>query len=262
MPEWKLMFGGVQALTRSMPSMEEGIRQTVAFAREYPEEFDDPKFWDRVEDHIHRLPYDTVSAWAHEGLEALEPAEGWEVLFLDLGDAPETFFLYGKDFASFDEPSLRDLILSLTVVEYTHFEDHLLSRGADPDQTLYRRPPVERVYHNVYELGDRLLSWNEGSMDYNGSNGYLLWLAFGSFALLEPLREQEYCRRILKNRNKLYLLSGFEQIFFYLGTVTPEGLRFEETAPVSLDALRKDWKRQEEETGLQLSIWQENSLED
>ena len=68
-------------------------------------------------------------------------------------------------------------------------------------------------------------------MDYHGDNGYFLWLVFGSFALLAPLKHASFRERVLRGRDRLYLLAGFEEIFTCLATVTREGLRYESPSP-------------------------------
>jgi hypothetical protein len=47
-----------------------------------------------------------------------------------------------------------------------------------------------------------------------------------TFALCETLRDATFCKRILQGRKKMMLMSGFEEIFFYVGVVSNEGLNF------------------------------------
>lgn len=259
MLDWDLMFGGVQALTRYAPTLNEGIRQTLIFAREHPEEYDDPDFWDRLEERLHRLPYFEVTQWAREGLEALTPSEGWDFLLLDLGDCPEIFTPYQLGcHRLFEEAHFRDLVLAQTVFDYSNIQECLGRSVENPQQALYyENDIVGLTYHNVSELGDASLTWNIESCNYRGSNGELLWLSFGSFALLEPLREREYCRSVLKNRDRLYLLAGFEEMFSYLATLTPDGLKFEEYSPIDLHSLRSAQRMEGERSNAQLFLWSE-----
>jgi hypothetical protein len=186
-------------------------------------------YWDRVESRISQLPVETVTAWAREGLEALPQREGWELLLLDLGDCPEMFFLYSPGGQPhLDEAKVRRWLICGPVIDCTDLE-HCFARPVEaPFEYLFSDDHVVWSEHNVRELDDEVLTWNRGeSFDYHGNSGYLLWLALGSLALLDPLRDAGYCRQILEGREKLYLLAGFEQIFCYLGTVTPAGLVFE-----------------------------------
>ena len=56
-------------------------------------------------------------------------------------------------------------------------------------------------------------------------------MAVGALALVAPLRDQAYCRRILRGRDRLYLLAGFEVIFCHVATVMAEGLSNEPPPP-------------------------------
>jgi hypothetical protein len=68
------------------------------------------------------------------------------------------------------------------------------------------------------------------------------------------LRDREYCRSLLKECKRLYLLVGFEEIFFYLGTVTPDGLLFEEQDPVNLEHLKARWRAEADANRGQLEL--------
>lgn len=229
MDEWQTMFRGVQTITRSTNSFGEGLEQIIWFARKNPKLFDEPDYWDRVEQHRFPRPANRVINWAKEGVENLDYKENWEFLILDLGDCPEIFSLYSPGSqALLAEVKLRKLLLDDSVIGAEELEQCFASDVGDPFQRLYGDERAEWVYHNVSELNDELLSWNVGgSVEFHGNNGYLLWLAVGSLALLEPLRNLDYCKQILHGRSRLYLLSGFESIFLHLATVTPEGLLFE-----------------------------------
>lgn len=46
--------------------------------------------------------------------------------------------------------------------------------------------------------------------------------------LLSPFSDVKYCKQVLRGRDKLYLLSGFESLFTLLATVTTAGLVYED----------------------------------
>jgi len=228
MTDWQKMFKGVQTIARSARTIAEGLNLTVTFARNDVNEYDDSEYWSRVEHFSSQFPTNAVVSWAREGLEKLDPSEGWGFLILDLGDCPDSFHLYKLECESlFAEDKLRGLIFSESAVEFGEFAGCFDATGADAENELYSGEQDELTYHSVEELEDDILTWNVGSYDYKGDNGYLLWLALGSLALMEPLRDLKYCNEILRGCDRLYLLSGFEEIFLYLATVTPEGLSFE-----------------------------------
>lgn len=242
MSDWWTMFRGVQALTRSAKSFDEGIGQTIAFARNNKGEYNEPEYWKHLDQLETDYPTYEVTAWAREGLEKLPAEEGWGFLILDLGDAPDIFHLYrfgyysasegnlqrlGHD-GAFNESKLRRLLSGSNVIDFRALEQCF---DADPTQsrTDAVSGDVETLsYYGVAELNSEIFSWNRGgSFDWHGSSGELAWLAFGSFALIEPLRSLQFCQRVLGSRRALYLLSGFEEIFFYLATITPDGLTFD-----------------------------------
>ncbi|MGA9768763.1 MAG: hypothetical protein WBV94_06975 [Blastocatellia bacterium] len=228
MTDWLKMFQGVQTIARSAKTIAEGLNLTVTFARNDVNEYDDPEYWSRVERCSSQFPSNAVVSWAREGLEKLDPAEGWGFLILELGDCPDTFRLYKLECESlFAEDKLRSLILSASAVEFGDFAGCFDAAEADAENELYSCEQYELTDHSIEELENDILPWAGGSYDYKGDNGYLLWLVLGSLALIEPLRDLKYCNEILRGRDRLYLLSGFEEIFLYLATVTPEGLSFE-----------------------------------
>ena len=228
MIDWQEMFRGVQTIAQSAESFEQGMSQTIALARSDKRKYDEPAYWDLVERSASQLPTSAVVGWAREGLESLDRAADWDFVLLDLGDCPEVFDLYGLGCrAAFVEDRFRGLVLSTSVIEFHEFEECFAADVSDPESELYDCERLEWVYHNVRELEHDILSWNMDSVDFHGNNGYLLWLALGSLALAAPLKDQDYCRAILRGRSRLYLMPGFEEIFFYLATVTPQGLSFE-----------------------------------
>lgn len=241
MSNWEMMFRGVQQVTRSAKSVEEGIRQIITYARKNKGEYGEPEHWRRLDQLETEYPIHQVTEWAKEGLTALPKTNGWEFILLDLGDAPDTFHLYrityysnaqnslqwiGHD-GSFNQDDLRHLLSANSVIEFGMLDDCF---DADPTQdSLDNTFDIETLSsHTVEELNNEVFSWNKnGSLNWHGSSGELAWLAFGSLALIEPLRNLDFCRRILDGRSRLYLLSGFEEIFFHLATVTPDGLTFD-----------------------------------
>lgn len=240
MDEWDAIFEAVQRTVRTAGDFEEGLRQVIEFARSYPELFDEPDYWDEVKTHEFGSAWEAVTGWAKEGLESLGPGEGWEFLILDLGDCPEIFRLYRPGSQGLmSEAILRNLLLTEGLIG-TDFAGCFAPEAGDPFTLLFGPEGKDLTDHNVAELDDDVLSWNErAGFDDHGWNGYLLWLAFGSMALREPLREKEYCRRVLNGRDRLYLLYGFEEIFCYFATLTPEGLRFENDLPPAKYPLRE-----------------------
>jgi hypothetical protein len=172
-----------------------------------------------------------MADWAtHALLKARAQTEAdWDFLILDLGDCPETFRLYGFENTSvFDAGKFENLIASRSAFGFDDFARSFGDGVASPPD-LYSCKRRELADHNVRDLEDAVLAWNtRPGFDFNGGDGYLMWLAFGSLALLEPLRAPNFCRHILQGRRKIHLLSGFEEIFFHLATVTPQGLQFPE----------------------------------
>lgn len=228
MSEWEKMFWAVKEISRSSRTVEEGLRLTILFARSMSHLYDEQGYWDEVEEQLAQFPITTIVGWAKEGLENQGPGRGWDTLILDLGDCPETFRLYSNSFGtSLDEDRLMKMITLNTVVEYSGFEKCLNFKADNLSNALFSLERHNLVDEGVEALNNEVLNWRiEESSNWHGDNGYLLWLAFGSLALIEALREPSYCRRILSGRDKLYLLSGFEEILFHLDTVTAEGLTY------------------------------------
>jgi hypothetical protein len=80
----------------------------------------------------------------------------------------------------------------------------------------------ELTYQSVTSLDDPRMNWARGdSTDYWGKNGYLLWLAVGATALKLALDQKPPSD---VNHGPLHVLIGFEEIFFYLGVYTENGL--------------------------------------
>lgn len=230
MDEWELIFGKVQSLSQSAGSVQEGLNEILAFAHDNADTFDEPEYWKQVENHNFLPAINVVRSWMIAGLESPAPKSEWEFLLLDLGDCPETFRLYspgGQDLI--DESKFRNLVFNDLVIECGAFENCFSAAVGEPFDILFGPQRREYSEHHVSELDDTLLNWSDDEeMDFHRWNGYLLWLAVGSLALVDQLRDASYCNRILRGRERIYLLAGYEEIFFYLATITPTGLQFEE----------------------------------
>jgi hypothetical protein len=231
------MFRAARSLVRLSGPWSEGLSRAVTFARDRPDLFRDPDYWDRVERHDFRGALDTVTGWARDGWERLAQADcwsqDWEFFLLDLGDCPEIFRLYmpgGQTLMS--EAKFRELLSREEVIGCSALTGCFAPSVPAPFERLFGDERATWAYHNVRELADGLLSWNARSTgrDYHGDSGDFLWLVVGSLALLAPLRDADCCKGILRGRERVYLLAGFEEIFTHLATVTPEGIRYEDPA--------------------------------
>lgn len=230
MDSWQAMFDEVRRIVRQSLPLDESLAQVIQFAENNPSLCNEPEYWRQVGSHDFRLAFDATVGWGKVGIAQLVPKEGWEFLLLDLGDCPETFRLYrpgGQELMS--EPKLRVLLTQEPVIEAGAFEECFTDEAKNSFDLLFGAPQ-ELADHHVSELSDQTLDWTGDSEDanYHGDNGYLLWLLLGSLAFLSPFSDVEYCKRILQGRDKLYLLSGYEEIFSYLATVTVAGLVYEE----------------------------------
>ncbi len=233
MTDWDKMFWAVKEISCSSRSVHEGLKRIVFFARSISNQYNEPEYWDQVEAQLFQLPVAEIVEWSKAGLEEVKEGKGWDALILDLGDCPETFDILTYSFGTqFDESKFSQVISSKQVIHYQDFAEcypDTVTNPKDALNALYFTSShrAELVYRNVTSLNDDILSWNQrGSFDFHGDNGYLLWLAVGSLALIEALREPSYCQKVLTGRDKLYLLVGFEEIFFHLDTVTAEGLTY------------------------------------
>ena len=242
MSDWDMMFRGVQQATRPASFVEEGIGQIIAYAHSNKREYGEADYWQHLDKLETDYPTHQVTEWAEEGLTALPDSEGWELLLLDLGDAPDTFHLYrvtyfstsqnnlqwvGHD-GSFNQNKLRHLLSTNSVIEFGMLDDCFDEDPMEDGQSQASSDIETLSSHNVGELDSEIFSWNKrGALNWHGSSGELAWLAFGSLALIEPLRDPEFCRRVLGSRSRLYLLSGSDEIFFHLATVTRDGLTFD-----------------------------------
>jgi hypothetical protein len=231
--EWEAMFREVQGITRQALPLQQSLQQVVAFARNNPALFDAVEYWESALEHDFRPAFATTTEWAVEGLEALAPKSGWEFLLLDLGDCPEIFRLYspgGQGLMS--EQRLRAVLGGELIIGTSDLEGCYGPEVADPFGQLFGDGIEELGGGHVSELRDTVLDWTGGgddqddATDFHGNSGYLLWLMLGTLALVEPLRDGAFCQSILRGRERLYLLSGYEEIFFHVATVTPSGISY------------------------------------
>lgn len=229
MDEWQIMFGQVQSITRSNQSLQQNLEKLFEFVRRNPALFDDLEFWSRAEDYNFRPDFAVLADWAKQGFEALEPETGGQFLLLDLGDCPETFRLYcpgGQKRMS--EEKFCGALSNNLIVSTSDMEECFGLEIPSPFHQLFGKNLTELSDHHVSELSGSIMDWTgNGSHDFHGNGGYLLWLMLGSLALIEPLRDKNFCKAILKGRDRLHLLSGYEEILFYAATITPEGISFD-----------------------------------
>ena len=223
------MFETVQSIARDALPMGQSLKTIIALARSSPTLFEGAEYWNQAQGHDFQAAFSALTGWAKQGFAALGPRTGWQFVLLDLGDCPEVFRLYspgGQELMS--EQKFGDVLTSELIIRTSDMEYCFGSDVADPFDHLFGRARVELSDHHVSELGDNILDWtDDAEMDFHGNSGYLLWLTLGSLALMEPLRDVGYCKAILQGRDKLHLLSGFEEIFYYIATVTPDGLSYE-----------------------------------
>ena len=228
MEEWEAVFREVRKIVRSGQPLPESLARVREFAQNNPALFDEPQFWQQVQQHDFRADLELMADWAQQGFEVLGTKEGWEFLLLDLGDCPETFRLYrpgGQELMS--EHLFRANLLRNLIIGPSNMEDCFSSEVTNPFDQLFTAR-TELCDHHVSEIPNSLLDWTgNSSMDFHGNSGYLLWLTLGTLSLTEPLRDEVYCQAILRGRDKLYLFSGYEEIFSYVATVTPEGVLYE-----------------------------------
>lgn len=229
MDEWQTIFEQVKSITQRTQPLQQSLKQIITFARSNPALFDEPEYWDQAQRHDFRYSFAALTEWARQGAEALAPETGWQFLLLDLGDCPKSFRLYSPGGQKqMSEQRFRSTLSSHLIVGTSHLEGCFGPEVLYPFGQLFGDEQIEVSDHHVSELDDRLLDWTgDENTEFHGQNGYLLWLMLGSLALVEPFRDKSYCDRILKGRDKLYLLPGYEEIFFHAATVTSEGISYE-----------------------------------
>jgi hypothetical protein len=215
MTDWDLMFGEVQKIVQSSTNFNEGFAKILKFAQENPEEYDEPDYWQKA--RTTPMPIDTLRAWAKEGFEKLQPFDKWSLMILDCGDAPDIFRM-----------SEIHLSTEVSLDNFTQFvkEDAVRYAAQFPKAFWSAQLDIKLVYHHTNKLHHPILSWSiHPDAEYHGSNSYLLWLSVASLAVRETLRNENFCKRILKGRPQIALMSGFEEIFYYVGTISESGLQ-------------------------------------
>lgn len=217
MDDWEFMFAAVQKIVQSASSPEDGLQQLLAFAAQNPDQYDEPDYWKTVAST--KIPFDTLKSWATAGLEQLAASSGWSLLILDCGDCPDLFGLCNLQLA--DEAEFEQFHRVARTEALRHFE-------AYPRPGLFYNQTGDLILadHNVAELEYPLLDWNtdrSGDADWHGKNGEMLWLTVANLALCDVLRDAKFCQSILKGRQKILVISGYEEIFFYVGIISEAG---------------------------------------
>src|SRR5262245_52128113 len=117
MDEWEIMFWGLQEIASSAIRFEDGIHKAIAFARTYPQVFDESDLWDRAETEWSYRSRDMMVGWARTGLDKMDLGTGWNHLTLELGDCPEIFCLFQPgDQGEITELQLREALFSEAIV--------------------------------------------------------------------------------------------------------------------------------------------------
>lgn len=215
MTDWDIMFGEVQKIVQTSINFNEGFARVLKFAQENPKEYDEPDYWQKAQ--AASMPVDKLCAWAKEGFEKLQPFDKWSLIILDCGDAPDIFRM-----------SEIHLSKETSLDNFTQFmkEDAVRYAAQFPETFWNAQSDIKLAYHHSNELNHPILSWDTyPDSEYHGSNGYLLWLSVASLAVYETLRDVNFCKRILKGRPQIILMIGFEEIFYYVGTISESGLQ-------------------------------------
>jgi hypothetical protein len=205
MIDWYSMFETVQTIVKTSLDWRTGITDVIAYARRNPATYS-ADYWQAVS--ADELPFDTVTSWAVEGFERFESYEGGTVAILDCGDCPDVFRLTDARFS-----------FEMSFEQFCSFAKIDAPRPGEGFSGISLA--FEVANHHVRELTHPLLNWQ--GHDYHGDNGYLLWLSVATLALREPLRDLNFCQRLLHGRSEIILMSGFEEIFFYVGTISAAG---------------------------------------
>jgi len=184
--------------------------------------------WDRVKADQMGSVVTRVIKWADAGLNEAVLGADAGVLLLNLGDCPQFFELRLIPLpVSFDQAVLERIAGKGSYFEFGQLYECVTAE--DPETALFRIWDSGKavVEHDVSELEHDLLSWNvDGSLDYHGEEGYLLWLLTAGFALAKALKKRGVFRRLLGKGRVVYVLVGFESIFTMLCVVDRRGVRF------------------------------------
>jgi hypothetical protein len=214
---WKSLFAEAQAIVRDATSVTDGVARSIDLAKRKPDEFGNAAEWEPLIAALDEGQIRRVIGWAETGIDQLAGGCDFDVLLLDLGDCPHMFELTKGRESTIDEERFRQTVLSKPLIEW-----HELSETVDN---------FHDMFHFV-TLIERNLLYEDFAFcphHFEESAGCLFWLVLGSLGLIEPFRDAKKCASMLKGRNKLYLLSGYEEIFMYLCSVTKKGIEFEET---------------------------------
>jgi len=226
---WDVIFKQVQSGVREAQYFEQALENAILFAVSNPAVFEEREYWSTAQRHDFQPSFSVLTGWAKEGLSAIGPSTGWQFLVLDMGDCPDTFRIYSPGGQILMSEQQFGRVLSTELI-ISPSEMELCFEPDTPEiyDTLFESGASELCAHHVSELGDRFLGWTSSPKpDFGGNSGYFLWLMLGSLALVEPLRDASNRKAILQGRDKLHLLSGYEEIFCYLATITPQGLVYE-----------------------------------
>lgn len=216
MDEWILIFETVQLVVQTADSPIDGLSDLIAFAKAHPDIFADAAFWKRAANHP--IPFDALIERARAGflrVPPFDPVEGASVILLDCGDCPETFVM-----------SLLELAPETSYESLMHFVTSSSILSAQDFPALVLSPELDAPL-NADTIADVQPSWAEAGLYTCDWNGYLLWLCVATLALIEPLHDPDFCAQILNGRERIILLSGYEEIFLYAGTITADGLVIE-----------------------------------
>jgi len=228
MDQWLPIFSEAQLLTRRGGTLEQKLLQLTEFARSHPEHFDYPAYWLAVEVYDFRPDFLKLVDWAKEGLNAYTPDNGLQFLHLDLGDWPEIFQIYRTGGQNLISEQKFNGVFSRNLLICDEIDECFEAKVADPYTLQFGDNLRSLCRHHVSELDNPILNLDhqDGNEDIENC-ACLLWLTLGSLALIEPFRDNEYCKTILGTAARLYLLAGFESLFFPVCVVTPSGIQFE-----------------------------------
>lgn len=214
MTDWDLMFTGVQKIVQSAANPSAGFQQLLTFAAQNPDEYSDTGFWKSVA--ASEMPFNTLKSWAKEGFDSLTGDVSWSLVVLDCGDCPDIFrpmeaqLESQPDFDRFVQIARTDTILH----DFERYPSmHKISRLTD---------------HYISELNHPILGrtgLDGREQDFCQDSGYLLWLTVCTLALVDVLRDVDYCRTLVQKRGNMPVISGYEEIFFYVGIITETGFR-------------------------------------
>jgi hypothetical protein len=228
MDQWVPIFSEAQLLTRSSGTLEQKLEQLIEFARSHPEYFDYPAYWLAVEAYDFRPDFLKLVNWVREGLDAYRPDGGLQFLKLDLGDCPDSFNLYRSGGQNLMSERKFNAIFSHNLLICDETDDCFEPEVADPYKLQYGDNRLSFCDHHISELENPILNWDHHDNNEDIENcACLLWLTLGSLALIEQLSDSDYCKAVLGTTARLYLLAGFESLFFPVCVVTPVGIQFE-----------------------------------